>query len=170
MPCFWGAIGGSAAQALHLPLGMLLGSLVTVGVVSVLGWRPFGVAPQVPEPLRFFFVPVIGVSIGGCLHAELMREALLWWPSLVALALYLPLALLSGYLVYHRLGGVPRSRLFRGGSGRADRDGGVGEQAGADGRMLTLLQFLRLILCIIWCPWASRWRRDMRWAAPRAWR
>jgi membrane AbrB-like protein len=148
-----GALGGSAAQALHLPLGMLLGSLVVVGAVSILGWRPSGVTPAMPEPLRFFFVPVIGVSIGGAFTPQLMRDALLWWPSLLALALYLPLALGVGYLIYHRLGGIPKVTAFFGAvPGGLIETVVLGESAGADARMLTLLQFLRLILCIVLVP------------------
>ena len=148
-----GALGGSAAQALHLPLGMLLGSLVVVGAVSILGWRPMGVTPAMPEPLRFFFVPVIGVSIGGAFTPQLMRDALLWWPSLLALALYLPLALGAGYLIYHRLGGIPKVTAFFGAvPGGLIETVVLGESAGADARMLTLLQFLRLILCIMLVP------------------
>ncbi len=148
-----GAIGGGVAQALHLPLGMLLGSMVAVGAVAIAGWRPFGVAVAVPEPLRYFFVPVIGVSIGGAFTPEVLRDALVWWPSLLALLVYLPLALGTGFVIYHRLGGVPKVTAFFGAvPGGLIETVVLGEASGADPRMLTLLQFLRLILCIILVP------------------
>ena len=87
-----GALGGAVAMALNLPLGMLLGSLMAVAVVAVAGWRPFGVAVAVPAPLRFFFVPVIGVSIGGAFTPDSLQDMGRWGPSLLALLLYLPLA------------------------------------------------------------------------------
>ena len=37
-----GAAGGLAASLLHLPLALLLGSLLVTGVVAAAGWRPFG--------------------------------------------------------------------------------------------------------------------------------
>ena len=41
-----GAAGGVAARALHLPLPMLLGSLLAVGGAAIFGFRPFGHLPQ----------------------------------------------------------------------------------------------------------------------------
>ncbi len=148
-----GAIGGGIAQWLGLPLGMLLGSLLGVGTAAWAGWRPLGMTIAVPEPLRFFFVPVIGVSIGGAFTPQVLREAAGWWPSLLALLIYLPLALGTGYLVYTRLGGVPKVTAFFGAvPGGLVETVLLGEAAGADGRMVTLLQFLRLILCILLVP------------------
>lgn len=148
-----GAIGGTVATALHLPLGMLLGSLMAVAMVAVAGWRPFGVAVAVPAPLRFFFVPVIGVSIGGAFTPDVLRGMAGWWPSLLALLLYLPLAQGAGYLIYNRIGRIPKVTAFFGSvPGGLVETVVLGEQAGADGQMLTLLQFLRLILCIVLVP------------------
>jgi membrane AbrB-like protein len=111
------------------------------------------VTVAVPEPMRFFFVPVIGVSIGGAFTADVLRDALGWWPSLLALLVYLPMALGSGFLVYHKLGRVPKVTAFFGAvPGGLIETVLLGEQSGADPRMLTLLQFLRLILCIILVP------------------
>jgi membrane AbrB-like protein len=148
-----GALGGTVAMALHLPLGMLLGSLVAVAAVAVAGWRPFGTAVAVPAPLRFFFVPVIGVSIGGAFTPDILRDMGSWVPSLLALLVYLPLAQGAGYLIYHRIGGLPQRTAFFGSvPGGLVETVVLGEQAGADPQILTLLQFLRLILCIVLVP------------------
>ncbi|NJM84421.1 MAG: hypothetical protein HC844_19990 [Tabrizicola sp.] len=37
-----GALAGTLAHLAHLPLGYLLGSLVTTGAIAARGWRPFG--------------------------------------------------------------------------------------------------------------------------------
>ena len=148
-----GGVGGLVAQRLHLPLGMLLGSLLAVAVAAIANWRPFGILVGVPAPLRFFFVPVIGVSIGGAFTPQILREVPGWAPSLIALLVYLPLALGAGYAIYHRLGGIPKVTAFFGAvPGGLIETVTLGEAAGADPRMLTLLQFLRLILCIIFVP------------------
>ncbi len=148
-----GALGGAVALALHLPLGMLLGSMLAVAVVAVAGWAPFGVVVAVPQGLRFFFVPVIGVSIGGAFTPDILRDVVIWLPSFLALLVYLPLALGLGYVIYHHIGGIPRLTAFFGAvPGGLVETVVLGEEAGADARLLTLLQFLRLILCIVFVP------------------
>lgn len=153
-----GAAGGVLAIWLHLPLGMLLGSMVMVAAAAILDVRPFGIGIGVPAPLRFFFVPVIGVSIGGAFTPDLLREAVHWVPSLLALFLYLPMALGVGYFIYHKIGGVPKITAFFGAvPGGLIETVTLGEAAGAEPRMLTLLQFLRLILCILFVPIGFTW-------------
>lgn len=148
-----GAAGGSIAMLLHLPLGMLLGSLVGSALAAIAGWRPMGIAIGVPPRLRFFFVPVIGVSIGGQFTPEILREMPGWWPSLLALMLFLPMAQGLGYLIYTRVGKVsPVTAYFGAVPGGLIESVALGEQAGADPQMLVLLQFLRLILCIVLVP------------------
>lgn len=147
-----GAVGGALAAAAHLPLGYLLGSLVTVGVIAAAGWRPLGYAITLPARLRFSFVPVIGVSIGAAFTPQVAGQALGWGPSLLALCLFVPLAHAVGYGIY-RSGGLARREAFFGAvPGGLIESVQLGEEAGADVRMLTVLQFLRLIGTIIAVP------------------
>ena len=147
-----GAAGGLAAMLLHLPLALLLGSLVVTGVVAAAGWRPFGLAVTLPMRLRSAFVPVIGVSIGGAFTPEVVGQAGAWWPSLLALLLFLPVTHGVGYFVYTR-GGLPKLESFFGSvPGGLIETVQMGEEAGGDVRLMTVLQFLRLILTIIFVP------------------
>lgn len=147
-----GAAGGLAATMLHLPLALLLGSLVVTGVIAAAGWRPLGRAVTLPMRLRSAFVPVIGVSIGGAFTPEVVGQAGAWWPSLLALLVFLPLTHGVGYLVYVR-GGLPRLESFFGSvPGGLIETVQMGEEAGGDVRLMTVLQFLRLILTIIFVP------------------
>lgn len=147
-----GALGGLAATALHLPLALLLGSLVVTGVVAAAGWRPFGRAVLLPMKLRSAFVPVIGVSIGGAFTPAVLSEAGAWWPSLLALLVFLPLTHAVGFAIY-RIGGLPRLESFFGSvPGGLIETVQMGEEAGGDVRLMTVLQFLRLILTIIFVP------------------
>lgn len=147
-----GAAGGMAATLLHLPLALLLGSLVVTGVIAAAGWRPLGRAVHLPVGLRSAFVPVIGVSIGGAFTPEVMQEAGAWWPSLLALLVFLPVTHAVGFLVYTR-GGLPRLESFFGSvPGGLIETVQMGEEAGGDVRLMTVLQFLRLILTIIFVP------------------
>ncbi|MBC2835002.1 AbrB family transcriptional regulator [Paragemmobacter straminiformis] len=147
-----GAAGGLAAKLLHLPIALLLGSLVTTGVAAASGWRPFGKSILLPMRLRLAFVPVIGVSIGGAFTPAVLAGIADWWPSLLALFLFLPLSHAVGYAIYRR-GGLPRVESFFGAvPGGLIETVQLGEEAGGDVRLMTVLQFLRLILTIIFVP------------------
>lgn len=147
-----GALGGGAALLLHLPLALLLGSLVVTGVVAAAGWQPFGRAVTLPMKLRSAFVPVIGVSIGGAFTPEVLGQAAAWGPSLLALLIFLPMTHGVGFLIYTR-GGLPRLESFFGSvPGGLIETVQMGEEAGGDVKLMTVLQFLRLILTIILVP------------------
>lgn len=147
-----GAVGGLVAHAAHLPLGYLLGSMVLIGIISSFGIKPLGKTPTLPARLRFSFVPVIGVAIGGAFTPEVARAALGWGPSLAALVVFVPLAHALGYLIYRR-GGFARHEAFYGAvPGGLIESVQMGEEAGADVRLLIVVQTLRLILTIITVP------------------
>ncbi|MCB2136602.1 MAG: AbrB family transcriptional regulator [Rhodobacteraceae bacterium] len=150
-----GTAGGFAAKAAHLPLPMMLGSLLAVGAAAIFGIRPLGHLPQAPQKLRMYVVPVIGVAIGGAVHPDILTEARGWWPSLLALCLFIPLVHYLGYRLLTATGRVDRLTAFY-----STAPGGLvetvqlGEEAGADIQMLAMLQFLRLILTIVIVPFA----------------
>lgn len=147
-----GAAGGMAALWLNLPLALLLGSLCVTGVIAAAGWRPFGRAVLLPMKLRSAFVPVIGVAIGGAFTPAVLGQAGAWWPSMLALLVYLPLAHGVGFAIY-RLGGLPKLESFFGAvPGGLIETVQMGEEAGGDVKLMTVLQFLRLILTIIFVP------------------
>lgn len=147
-----GAAGGAVAAALHLPLGFLLGSLAVVGGMAALNLRIAGRPVTLPARLRFSFVPVIGVAIGGAFTPAVAGQALGWGPSLLALCLFVPLAHWMGYAIYRR-GGLDRREAFFGAvPGGLIESVQLGEEAGADVRLLTVLQFLRLIGTIVAIP------------------
>ena len=147
-----GAAAGALAHWAHLPLGYLLGSLVAVGLIAAAGWTPFGKPVTLPARLRFSFVPVIGVAIGGAFTPDVARQALGWGPSLAALCVFVPVAHVVGYRIY-RWGGLdPREAFYGAVPGGLIEAVQLGEEAGADVALLTVLQFLRLIGTIITVP------------------
>jgi uncharacterized protein len=148
-----GTFGAVVATAAGLPLPILLGSLVLVAGLSVPGWTLRGVPPRLPQDLRLGFVPIVGVSIGGAFHPGLLAEAQAWWPSLLGLVLYVPVAHWVSYQIYRKAGGLdPATALFAAVPGGLLESISMGEQAGADMQMLTMLHFLRLIGCILLVP------------------
>lgn len=147
-----GAVGGVIAQGLQLPLGYLLGSLVVTATLAVLRLRILGRAVGLPQPLRMCFVPVIGVAIGGAFTPEVIGQVPGWLPSLAALCLFLPLAHGVAYAIYRRGGVERRSAYFGAVPGGLIESVQLGEEAGADVALVTVLQFLRLIGTIVAVP------------------
>lgn len=153
-----GTAGGVAAKAAHLPLPMLLGSLLAVGAAAIAGLRPMGHLPQAPQKIRMIFVPVIGIAIGGSARPEILAEAPAWLPSLMALCLFIPLAHYAGYRMLVATGRTDPVTAFYGAApGGLVETVQMGEEAGADIQMLAMLQFLRLILTIVLVPLAFTW-------------
>ena len=148
-----GWAGGIVAGWLHLPLPMLLGSLLAVATMAMAGVRPLGHLPQFPQKVRQLFIPIIGVSIGGAFQPQIVEEARVWWPSLLALCVAIPAMHYLGYKALCRMSGIDRATLFFGAApGGLIEVVQMGEEAGADVAMLTMLQFLRLILTIVLVP------------------
>lgn len=161
-----GFAGGTLAHALHLPLAYLMGSLLAVGITAALELRPFKRTVFVPPTLRMIFIPIIGVAIGGNFTPQVLAQMPGWWPSLLALLLYIPLAHWLGYRFYRRFGPLPPATAYFGAvPGGLIESVMLGEEAGADPRLLVLLQFLRLILTIFLVPLAFLVLTDIHVAA-----
>ena len=148
-----GAMGGLAGWAAGLPLGVLLGSMLTVAVCAVAGLRMWGALPGVPQHWRYALVPVIGVAIGASVPPGIVGQALLWWPTLLAVCAFVPVAHWASFRIYRRMGGVDANTAYF-----AAMPGGfiealeMAEERKAEMQMVIMLQFLRLILCIVLVP------------------
>lgn len=145
----FGAFGGLVATYLHLPMPWMLGSL-TVTALVVLFWAPPALESYVfPNQWRSVFVALIGVMIGSQVTPQLLTQAPGLVLTLSALALFIALAHLSNYLIFRHLGGYDRATAFYSGTpGGLMESIMMGEAAGADIRILTAQQFLRII-CVI---------------------
>lgn len=147
-----GTATGLLAQALHLPLALLLGSLAITALVALKGWRVLGQPVHLPGSLRSAFLPVIGVANGGSFTPDIAAQMPGWLPSLLALLIFLPMVHAAGFLIYCA-GGLPKTAAFFGATpGGLIETVEIGRQAGADEALLTTLQFLRLIATIVAVP------------------
>lgn len=150
-----GIAGVIVARAIGAPLPFMFGSVVAVGAAAVARLEIGGARVAFPSDIRSLFVPVIGVAIGGSFTPALLAEAGVWAPSLLALVLYIPGIHLAGFLLCHRIGGFDPATAWYG-----SMPGGfieaitMGEERGAEVALLTALQFLRLVLCILLVPLA----------------
>lgn len=148
-----GAAGGLAGAAAGLPLGVLLGALVSVAVAASARLHLFGALPGVPPHWRYALIPVIGVAIGGSFPADFLAQALHWWPTVLAVVAFVPAAHWVSYQIYRRLGRIdPPTAFFSAMPGGFIEALEMGEARGAEMQMLVMLQFLRLILCIVLVP------------------
>ncbi|SMX45216.1 AbrB family transcriptional regulator [Maliponia aquimaris] len=149
----FGALGGLAASYLHLPMPWMLGGLVS-SAVMVLGWTPpFLRDYGFPMPFRTAFVALIGVMIGTQVTAELLSLAgdLVW--TMAGLMVFIVLAHAGNVLIFRRIGGYDRATAFYSGTpGGLMESIVMGEGAGADARILTAQQFLRIIVVITLLP------------------
>ncbi|AUH34909.1 AbrB family transcriptional regulator [Paracoccus tegillarcae] len=148
-------IGGALADLAGLPLGWLLGSLLVSAAAALTGWRPLGHPVQLWPGLRAWFIPVIGVAIGASFTPQILQQASAWWPSLLALCVFIPLVHALCFWLTMRDGRVDRVTAFFGTvPGGLIESVELGAERGADIAMLTMLQFLRLILVIVCVPLA----------------
>lgn len=148
-----GAFGGALAKLAGLPLPWLLGSTVAMAISALAGFAPSGHIPRIPETSRNFFIPVIGVGIGASFTPEVLAQMPGWWPSILTLVVFVPLVHALGFLSVRAIGGTDTATAFFGTApGGLIESVIMGEEAGADGALLTLMQFLRLILCILLIP------------------
>lgn len=148
-----GAVAGAAFQAFGTPLPYMLGSLFSSALAVALFQRRFPEGYGFPMRFRMVFVGVIGAMIGARLTpdvAGLLPKVLV---SLPAVVLFVLVAHALNYLIFRRLGGYDRPTAYYAGS-----PGGLfesilfGEEAGADVRLLTLMQFLRIIAVVTLVP------------------
>ena len=106
-----------------------------------------------PQRFRMLFVGVIGVMIGAQLTPDIATLLPRMLVSIPALALFVVVAHGFNYALFRRLGGYDRPTAYYAGS-----PGGLleaitfGEEAGADVRLLTLMQFLRIIVVVTLVP------------------
>lgn len=148
------ALAGSLlAMGLGLPLPFMLGSLVSVALAAAFGVRFFQHAPGVPEKWRMVLLPIVGTAIGGSVPADFVAQILQWWPTVLAIFVYVPLSHWLGYQLYRRYGrNDPPTAYFAAMPGGFVEAMEMGQERGADMPMLSILQFLRLILCILLVP------------------
>ena len=150
---FIGTGGALLARWIGTPLPWLFGAVVAVGLAAIAKVEIAGEPVQFPVKARFFFVPIIGVAIGGTVTPDLIDDVPRWWPSLAALVLFIPIAHLAGYALFRRVGKLdPPTAWFASMPGGLIEAIALGEERGANLKMLNLLQFLRLIVCILAVP------------------
>ena len=148
-----GGLGGYLASLLHVPMPWLTGSLAATAVSLRHGAHRMPKGFQFPLRLRTIFIAVIGIMIGAQVRPELFDNLPLIGLSLGIMTLYVPIAHFFNYMIFRRLAGYsPETAYFAGAPGGLLESLLFGERFGADLKLLTLQQFLRIILVITTVP------------------
>lgn len=148
-----GAAMGAVFQALGTPLPYMLGSLLAAGLAVGFAQHRFPEGYAYPMKFRMLFVGVIGSMIGARLTPDVVALLPRMLVSVPAIFAFVLAAHGLNYAVFRRLGGYDRPTAYYAGS-----PGGLfesimfGEEAGADLRLLTLMQFLRIIAVVTLVP------------------
>ncbi|MFZ7090676.1 AbrB family transcriptional regulator [Primorskyibacter sp. 2E233] len=148
-----GAVGGWLAYRGGLPMPWMLGSLLaSVALVTLIKPAPLE-SYRFPLKFRTFFVSLIGVMIGSQVSSDFLRLAAELPMTMSALALFVVLAHSGNALIFRRIGGYDRATAFYSGTpGGLMESILLGEASGADTRILTSQQFLRIIFVITLLP------------------
>jgi len=148
-----GGLGGSLAAWLHWPMPWMLGGLLA-SAATVRFWQPEALADyRFPMEFRTIFVALIGVMIGSQVTPELLSLAGQLPLTIAALFLFVGLAHTGNYWIFTRVGKLdPSTAFYSGTPGGLMESIVMGEAAGADPKILTLQQFLRIIFVITLLP------------------
>lgn len=148
-----GALGGWLLSWLGAPLPYMLGSLVTSALAVAFGQHHFPEGYLFPMRFRMIFVGVIGTMIGARLTPEIVELLPRMLISVPAIAVFVLGAHGLNYLIFRRIGGYDAATAYYSGSpGGLIESITFGEEAGADVRILTLMQFLRIIVVVSLVP------------------
>jgi uncharacterized protein len=148
-----GAAGGHLASLTLLPLPFMLGSLIATALLSSVTGHRFPAGYRFPQGIRLIFLAVIGVMIGAQVTPDLVAMIPALAVSFAALTVFVGLAHAGNYAIFRHLGGYDRPTAFYSGTpGGLMESIAMGEAAGADIAILTMQQFLRIVLVISLLP------------------
>jgi uncharacterized protein len=147
-------LGAALAEWTHVPAGALLGSLL----VSVVAALTLSVHVPVPHPLRVSAQAVLGAAICSSFQPSAWVALAENWPiALVNVVGVVGIAQVVA-LVFSRLGGVDvRTATIGLMPGGASTMVALGEELGADSRLVSLFQYLRLGVVILVAAGVGRW-------------
>ena len=143
-----GAMGGAVFSVLAVPLAWMLGPMVVNIVASVRG-----VPVLVPHGVRVVMLCIIGVFLGGSFSPDLLARSGEWFLSLSLMVVFIPLITIVAGMYYHRFARLDRpTAMFSGAPGTLTAMVIIGGESGADERMISLTQGLRVIIIVFLMP------------------
>ena len=154
------AVGGYAASVIGTPLPWLLGAMVATATAMALGLRIGGRPIAFPQSPRMAFIAIIGIAIGGTATPDMVNQVVDWWPSLLAVGVFVLTAQVLNYQIFRRLAGYDRPTAYYCATpGGLIESVQLGEEAGGDVILLTMQHFARITITVTLVPliyWVMR--------------
>ncbi len=136
-----------------MPMPFLFGGLISTSTLVMSNKISQFDNYKFPANFRLVFLSIIAVMIGGTLDQEILNSFTHLWLSLSAMLLFILLAHMANYLLFFHLGKYDSVTAFYAGApGGLVESMTLGEEAGADIRILSVQHFIRIILVIIIVP------------------
>ena len=149
-----GTLGGVGAYFVGLPMPFMLGGIAGAGCgVALIEARRGPADLRLPKPMREVFIAFIGTMIGASFTPDLLGVLPLFWPSVLAILLFIAVAQVGGFLIMHRIGGYSRvDALYASMPGGLIEASILGEKAGADAKLIAVQHFIRVLLVVFTVP------------------
>ncbi|MCP5036154.1 MAG: AbrB family transcriptional regulator [Rhodobacteraceae bacterium] len=148
-----GLAGALVARWAGAPMPFMLGALAASAAMAGVFGAHYPKDYAFPMPVRLLFIGVIGVMIGAQVDPGLFTNAGGFVVSLGAVSLFVLASQFINMAIYYRIGGYDKATAwFSGSPGGLVEAVTMGEEAGGDVRVLTILQFLRIILVVSILP------------------
>lgn len=145
-------LGGLAAQALHLPAGLLMGGAVAVAIAAIAGLRT-----HVPNRLRDTAFVVVGMTLGTNVSHDALSLVPQWPLSLLGLALELALIVGLGTLTLRFVFGYDRATAYLSSfPGHLSFVLGISEAGYGDSGKIAIIQSTRVLMLTVLVPLVAR--------------
>lgn len=147
------AIGAWVARHLGLPIPNLLGSLSASAALSLFVYSRMGKRLWYPLRLRTTFIGVIGAMIGSNFSPDVLTLAPSLLLSFLAMTVFISGAWGMNYAIFRHIGGYDRpTATFSALPGGLIEAVTLGEQAGGNVELLSLQQFMRIVVVVVTIP------------------
>ena len=151
----FGGISGYFFSKTPLPMPFLFGGLCSTALLVISGKIRQLQGFEFPNNFRLIFLSIIGVMIGGTLDREILSLFGSLWLSFLALVIFVLTAHGANYFIFRFIGNYDHVTAFYSGApGGLVESMTLGEEAGADIRILSIQHFIRIILVILSVPLA----------------
>lgn len=143
-----GAVGGSIAYALDIPLPWLLGALIATTLLSL-----SGVQLRAPTTSRKAVLVVIGVMLGAAFTPDMAGDVTLWGTSLVLMLLTTALMMAFSLWFGRRIAGYSMdTAMYSGVPGGVSAVTMMAADSDADLRVVGLTHAVRILVLLLAIP------------------
>lgn len=138
-----GFLGGWLATLFSLPLAWMLGSLF-----MVMGLSLMGVKTGVDKRVHCTAIALLGLFIGSRIQAGELVGLVLWYPSVLAMLVYMGLMLIGGFWIFNRASVGRMNAIFCSYPGSMNSALVLAERANGDLRWIAISHSLRLVTVV----------------------